>query len=67
MPSPLDLIAADALGHRAAGGVEVALQELIGERAHGQPGGLPMLEHDGAVARDRNGRMQFVAAAPQHP
>src|SRR5439155_5903755 len=59
---PLDLIAADARGHRIARGCKIGVEEALRERTHGEPGNGLVLEHERAVANQRQRRMQFMGA-----
>ena len=59
----LDLIGADAGGHRRPGRIEIAIEERLGQRPHGQAGDAPVLEQHVAAAYHRDGRVQLVCAA----
>src|SRR5712691_11994598 len=58
----LELIAADAGGDGRAGGVEIALEEGVGERTHGQAGDADMREQNVGPAGDRHGGMERMGA-----
>ena len=60
-----ELIAADACRGRAAGRVEIAFEERVGERPHGQPRHRDMLVKNLAVAQHRPCRMQRMGLAAQ--
>src|SRR5262249_48854793 len=66
-PQTFKLVGADARERPRADGIKVEIDELVGELAHGQPGGIDLPEDKLIFANNRDRRMQLVTAPGQGP